>query len=142
MTDMVSRSVGRLGSHHADAATSGPFIESSMNPRISSCVGSQRAGELIPPYIRIFVSVSAMPPCTQSFIPLSLPHEYNLNDMIASKRYESVWNTFLKELTRDSAVTLYSLQKKWHVNRIVIKQLMRNNELSIKEHIPYTHESF
>ena len=54
MTDMVSRSVGRLGSHHADAATSGPFIESSMNPRISSCVGSQRAGELIPPLIYAF----------------------------------------------------------------------------------------
>ena len=48
MTDMVSRSVGRLGSHHADAATSGPFIESSMNPRISFCLGSQRAGELTP----------------------------------------------------------------------------------------------
>ena len=140
MTDMVSRSVGRLGSHHADAATSGPFIESSMNPRISSCVGSQRAGELIPPLYTHFVSVSAMPPCTQSFIPLPLPHEYNLNDMIASKRYESVWNTFLKELTRDSAVTLSSLQKKWHVNRSGMKQWMRNNGLSVKEAKKHIHE--
>ena len=52
-----------------------------------------------------------MPPCTQSFIPLPLPHEYNLHDMIASKRYESVWNTFLKELTRDSAVTLFTTDR-------------------------------
>ena len=52
-----------------------------------------------------------MPPCTQSFIPLPFPHEYNLHDMIASKRYESVWNTFLKELTRDSAVTLFTTDR-------------------------------
>ena len=96
-----------------------------------------------PLYIRSFkavVSVSAMPPCTQSFIPLPLPHEYNLNDMIASKRYESVWNTFLKELTRDSAVTLSSLQKKWHVNRSGMKQWMRNNGLSVKEAKKHIHE--
>ena len=86
------------------------------------------------------VSVSAMPPCTQSFIPLPLPHEYNLNDMIASKRYESVWNTFLKELTRDSAVTLSSLQKKWHVNRSGMKQWMRDNGLSVKEAKKHIHE--
>ena len=86
------------------------------------------------------VSVSAMPPCTQSFIPLPLPHEYNLNDMIASKRYESVWNTFLKELTRDSAVTLSSLQKKWHVNRSGMKQWMRNKGLSVKEAKKHIHE--
>ena len=86
------------------------------------------------------VSVSAMPPCTQSFIPLPLPHEYNLNDMIASKRYESVWNTFLQELTRDSAVTLSSLQKKWHVNRSGMKQWMRNNGLSVKEAKKHIHE--
>ena len=86
------------------------------------------------------VSVSAMPPCTQSFIPLPLPHEYNLNDMIASKRYESLWNTFLKELTRDSAVTLSSLQKKWHVNRSGMKQWMRDNGLSVKEAKKHIHE--
>ena len=86
------------------------------------------------------VSVSAMPPCTQSFIPLPLPHEYNLNDMIASKRYESVWNTFLKELTHDSAVTLSSLQKKWHVNRSGMKQWMKNNGLSVKEAKKHIHE--
>ena len=86
------------------------------------------------------VSVSAMPPCTQSFIPLPLPHEYNLNDMIALKRYESVWNTFLKELTRDSAVTLSSLQKKWHVNRSGMKQWMRDNGLSVKEAKKHIHE--
>ena len=86
------------------------------------------------------VSVSAMPPCTQSFIPLPLPHEYNLNDMIASKRYESVWNTFLQELTRDSAVTLSSLQKKWHVNRSGMKQWMRNSGLSVKEAKKHIHE--
>ena len=28
--------------------------------------------------------------------------------MIAAKRYESVWNTFLKEMTRNSTVTLSS----------------------------------
>ena len=88
----------------------------------------------------MLVSVSAMPPCTQSFIPLPLPHEYNLNDMIASKRYESVWNTFLQELTRDSAVTLSSLQKKWHVNRSGMKQWMRNNGLSVKEAKKHIHE--
>ena len=92
-------------------------------------------------FARVYiVSVSAMPPCTQSFIPLPLPHEYNLNDMIASKRYESVWNTFLKELTRDSAVTLSSLQKKWHVNRSGMKQWMRNNGLSVKEAKKHIHE--
>lgn len=90
--------------------------------------------------VQFQVSVSAMPPCTQSFIPLPLPHEYNLNDMIASKRYESVWNTFLKELTRDSAVTLSSLQKKWHVNRSGMKQWMRDNGLSVKEAKKHIHE--
>ena len=93
-----------------------------------------------PGFVRTSVSVSAMPPCTQSFIPLPLPHEYNLNDMIASKRYESVWNTFLKELTRDSAVTLSSLQKKWHVNRSGMKQWMRDNGLSVKEAKKHIHE--
>ena len=90
--------------------------------------------------VNALVSVSAMPPCTQSFIPLPLPHENNLNDMIASKRYESVWNTFLKELTRDSAVTLSSLQKKWHVNRSGMKQWMRDNGLSVKEAKKHIHE--
>ena len=90
--------------------------------------------------VNALVSVSAMPPCTQSFIPLPLPHEYNLNDMIASKRYESVWNTFLKELTRYSAVTLSSLQKKWHVNRSGMKQWMRDNGLSVKEAKKHIHE--
>ena len=94
----------------------------------------------IAPFFLSIVSVSAMSPCTQSFIPLPLPHEYNLNDMIASKRYESVWNTFLKELTRDSAVTLSSLQKKWHVNRSGMKQWMRNNGLSVKEAKKHIHE--
>lgn len=94
----------------------------------------------IAPFFLSIVSVSAMPPCTQSFIPLPLPHEYNLNDMIASKRYESVWNTFLKELTRDSAVTLSSLQKKWHVNRSGMKQWMRNSGLSVKEAKKHIHE--
>ena len=93
-----------------------------------------------PVFCLIAVSVSAMPPCTQSFIPLPLPHEYNLNDMIASKRYESVWNTFLKELTRDSAATLSSLQKKWHINRSGMKQWMRNNGLSVKEAKKHIHE--
>ena len=91
-------------------------------------------------WLKGLVSVSAMPPCTQSFIPLPLPHEYNLNDMIASKRYESVWNTFLQELTRDSAVTLSSLQKKWHVNRSGMKQWMRDNGLSVKEAKKHIHE--
>lgn len=53
--------------------------------------------------------------------------------MIASKRYESVWNTFLKELTRNSTVTLSSFQKKWHFNRCGMKQRMGNNGLSVKE---------
>lgn len=53
--------------------------------------------------------------------------------MIASKRYENVWNTFLKELTRNSTVTLSSFQKKWHVNRSGMKQWMGNNGLSVKE---------
>lgn len=53
--------------------------------------------------------------------------------MIAAKRYESVWNTFLKELTRNSTVTLSSFQKKWHVNRSGMKQWMGNNGLSVKE---------
>ena len=42
--------------------------------------------------------------------------------MIAAKRYESVWNAFLKKLLRNSTVTLSSFQKKWHVNRIGMKQ--------------------
>lgn len=53
--------------------------------------------------------------------------------MIAAKRYESVWNTFLKELTRNSTVTQSSFQKKWHVNQSGMKQWMGNNGLSVKE---------
>ena len=53
--------------------------------------------------------------------------------MIAAKRYDSVWNTFLKELTRNSTVTLSSFQKKWHVNQSGMKQWMGNNGLSVKE---------
>ena len=53
--------------------------------------------------------------------------------MIAAKRYEIVWNTFLKELTRNSTVTLASFQKKWHVNWSGMKQWMGNNGLSVKE---------
>lgn len=37
--------------------------------------------------------------------------------MIAAKRYESVWNAFLKELPRNPTITLSSVQKKWHTNR-------------------------
>ena len=53
--------------------------------------------------------------------------------MIASKRYESVWNTFWKELPRNSTVTLSYFQKKWHFNRSRMKQRMDNNGLSVKE---------
>ena len=113
------------------AFTRSPVARFPLNYIGFACEGLRR---------KAFVSVSAMPPCTQSFIPLPLPHENNLNDMIASKRYESVWNTFLKELTRDSAVTLSSLQKKWHVNRSGMKQWMRNNGLSVKEAKKHIHE--
>lgn len=53
--------------------------------------------------------------------------------MIAAKRYESVWNAFLKELPRNPTITLSFVQKKWHVNRSGIKQWMGNNRLSVKE---------
>ena len=53
--------------------------------------------------------------------------------MIAAKRYESVWNAFLKELPRNSTITLSSVQKEWHTNRKGMQRWMNNNGLSVKE---------
>ena len=53
--------------------------------------------------------------------------------MIAAKRYESVWNAFLKELPRNPTVTLSSGQEKWHTNRKGKRRWMSNNGLSVKE---------
>ena len=53
--------------------------------------------------------------------------------MIAAKRYESVWNAFLKELPRNPTITLSSVQKEWHTNRKGMQRWMNNNGLSVKE---------
>ena len=53
--------------------------------------------------------------------------------MIAAKRYESVWNAFLKELPRNPTITLSSVQEKWHTNRKGMQRWMNNNGLSVKE---------
>ena len=52
--------------------------------------------------------------------------------MIAAKRYESVWNAFLKELPRNPTITLSSVQKEWHTNRKGMQRWMNNNGLSVK----------
>ena len=54
------------------------------------------------------VSVSAMQPCSASFNSLPLPREYNITNMTAAKRYESVWNAFLNELSHNPTATLTS----------------------------------
>lgn len=53
--------------------------------------------------------------------------------MTAIKRYESVWNTFIRELTRNSTVTLSSFQEKRHVDKNGMKKWMESNGLSVKE---------
>ena len=53
--------------------------------------------------------------------------------MIAAKRYESVWNAFLKELPRNPTITLSSVQKELHTNRKGMQRWMNNNGLSVKE---------
>lgn len=40
---------------------------------------------------------------------------------------------FLKELPRNSTVTLSSVQNKWHTNRKGMRRWMSNNGLSVKE---------
>lgn len=53
--------------------------------------------------------------------------------MTATKRYESVWNTFIRELTRNSTVTLSSIQEQRHVDKNGMKKWMESNGLSVKE---------
>ena len=49
-----------------------------------------------------------MQPCLASFNSLPLPREYNITNMTAAKRYESVWNAFLNELPHNPTATLTS----------------------------------
>ena len=52
-----------------------------------------------------------MQPCSASFNSLPLPREYNITNMTAAKRYESVWNAFLNELSHNPTATLTFYQK-------------------------------
>lgn len=60
--------------------------------------------------------------------------------MIASKRYESVWNTFLKELTRNSTVTLSSFQKSYVMEELYsdVNVVLLAGEIirPVKGHLP------
>lgn len=80
-----------------------------------------------------FVSVSAMQPCSASFNSLPLPREYNITNMTAAKRYESVWNAFLNELPHNPTTTLTSFLKRCNVRQGRMKRWMENNGLSVKE---------
>ena len=60
-------------------------------------------------------------------------HPNKQSNMITAKRYESVWNAFLKELPRNPTITLSSVQNKWHTNRKGMRRRMSNNGLSVKE---------
>ena len=85
------------------------------------------------PIARINVSVSAMQPCSASFNSLPLPREYNITNMTAAKRYESVWNAFLNELSHNPTATLTSFLKRCNVRQGRMKRWMENNGLSVKE---------
>ena len=84
----------------------------------------------LPPFS---VSVSAMQPCSASFNSLPLPREYNITNMTAAKRYESVWNAFLNELSHNPTATLTSFLKRCNVRQGRMKRWMENNGLSVKE---------
>lgn len=84
------------------------------------------------PY-HVEVSVSAMQPCSASFNSLPLPREYNITNMTAAKRYESVWNAFLNELSHNPTATLTSFLKRCNVRQGRMKRWMENNGLSVKE---------
>lgn len=86
-----------------------------------------------PPQPQGWVSVSAMQPCSASFNSLPLPHEYNITNMTAAKRYESVWNAFLNELSHNPTATLTSFLKRCNVRQGRMKRWMENNGLSVKE---------
>ena len=79
------------------------------------------------------VSVSAMQPCSASFNSLPLPREYNITNMTAAKRYESVWNAFLNELSHNPTATLTFFLKRCNVRQGRMKRWMENNGLSVKE---------
>lgn len=79
------------------------------------------------------VSVSAMQPCSASFNSSPLPREYNITNMTAAKRYESVWNAFLNELSHNPTATLTSFLKRCNVKQGRMKRWMENHGLSVKE---------
>ena len=88
----------------------------------------------LPPMLQCYnVSVSAMQPCSASFNSLPLPREYNITNMTAAKRYESVWNAFLNELSHNPTATLTSFLKRCNVRQGRMKRWMENNGLSVKE---------
>ena len=91
---------------------------------------SEDSGSL---FLPMAVSVSAMQPCSASFNSLPLPREYNITNMTAAKRYESVWNAFLNELSHNPTATLTSFLKRCNVRQGRMKRWMENNGLSVKE---------
>ena len=92
---------------------------------------STQAFHFMKPFLA--VSVSAMQPCSASFNSLPLPREYNITNMTAAKRYESVWNAFLNELSHNPTATLTSFLKRCNVRQGRMKRWMENNGLSVKE---------
>ena len=74
-----------------------------------------------------------MQPCSASFNSLPLPREYNITNMTAAKRYESVWNAFLNELSHNPTATLTSFLKRCNVRQGRMKRWMENHGLSVKE---------
>lgn len=100
-------------------------------PKIRTFLGSETASAGAKN--RVSVSVSAMQPCSASFNSLPLPREYNITNMTAAKRYESVWNAFLNELSHNPTATLTSFLKRCNVRQGRMKRWMENNGLSVKE---------
>lgn len=102
-------------------------------PHLSCPAYQQRLPSLRCLPFQEFVSVSAMQPCSASFNSLPLPREYNITNMTAAKRYESVWNAFLNELSHNPTATLTSFLKRCNVRQGRMKRWMENNGLSVKE---------
>lgn len=125
---ITDTSVVRLDVRTAEEFEAG-HIENAINIDVLKDDFEANALSILP----VGVSVSAMQPCSASFNSLPLPREYNITNMTAAKRYESVWNAFLNELPHNPTTTLTSFLKRCNVRQGRMKRWMENNGLSVKE---------
>lgn len=63
--------------------------------------------------------------CEKGRVKFPPTYSTKKSNRIAAKRYESVWNAFLKELPRNPTITLSSVQTKWHTNRKGMQRWIR-----------------